>query len=65
MEVTNELEIRMLVTNRKIRMFKNIMDEQRKLGADEAMLQPSKEMCAILQEELQTLIAQLQTAELA
>lgn len=63
MEIVNELEIRMIVTSRKIRRFNEIMVKQRALGAHDAFLQSSIEQRDELEREFQTLSAQVRAVE--
>ena len=65
MEVTNELEIRLVVTARKIRQFNEIMAKQRALGADDNFLQASINQRDELEHEFQWLSAQVRATEVA
>ena len=65
MEVTDELEIRLVVTARKIRQFNEIMTKQRALGADETSLQASVSQRDELEREFQRLSAQVRASEVA
>lgn len=65
MEVTNELEIRLVVTARKIRQFNEIMAKQRALGADDNFLQTSINQRDDLEREFQWLSAQVRATEVA
>ena len=59
MEVTNEPEIRLIVTARKIRQFNEIMVEQRALGAGDVSLQTSVSQRDELEREFQWLSTQV------
>lgn len=65
MEITNELEIRVLVTARKIRMFNESMAQQKALGVTDEMLQSSIVMRDELEREFQRLSEQLRAATVA
>lgn len=65
MEVTNELEIRLVVTARKIRQFNEIIAKQQALGADDAFLQTSVSQRDELEREFQRLSAQVRATEIA
>lgn len=65
MEVTNELEIRLVVTARKIRQFNEIMAKQQALGADIALMQASVSQRDELEREFQWLSAQVRATEIA
>ena len=65
MEVTDELEIRLVVTARRIRQFNEIMTKQRALGADEAFLQVSVSQRDELEREFQWLSAQVRATKVA
>ena len=59
MEVTNEPEIRLIVTARKIRQFNEIMVEQQALGAGDVSLQTSVSQRDELEREFQWLSTQV------
>ncbi|MBO0948721.1 hypothetical protein [Fibrella forsythiae] len=52
-------EVKLVVTARKIRQFKEIIAQQRTLGADEALLEPSLATQHKLEQEFQQLSDQL------
>lgn len=63
MEVTNELEIRLVVTARKIRQFNETMAKQRALGADDNFLRASIQQRDELEREFQWLSTQVKATE--
>lgn len=63
MEVTDEQEILLVVTARKIRQFNEIMIKQRALGADDDSLQASIDQRNELEQKFQWLSVQVRAVE--